>query len=126
MPYVWCLLIDKEHKPSFGEPFSVYKSDASCTIHDVKASLKSGDNKNDFRYCSANRIEIWRCNAVKLSSKDPLTRLKELLTHVNFPDDSEDSSEERPGASHVQHLGAGQTLGEIGLEDDEVLLVLVP
>jgi hypothetical protein len=121
MPDVWCLLIDRNHKPSFGEPINEHLYKDSYTIHDLKYRLKNGDNKSDFQHHTANRIEIWRCNAVKLSNKVSLTRLKELLSHVNFSDGSE---EERH--HDVQHLGAGQTIGEIGLEDDELLLVVVP
>jgi len=124
MPYIWCLLIDKEHKPSFGAPFNQYVTNDSSTIHDLKRNLKGGDNKNDFQYGPANRIDVWRCKSVKLSPKDSLTRLKSLLSDVNFSDDSEASSEERPG--DVQHLTAGQTFSEIGLEDDELLVVMVP
>ncbi|KAI9451176.1 hypothetical protein BJY52DRAFT_1191181 [Lactarius psammicola] len=113
---IWCLLIDRDHNPSFGEPFpqALYDDDV---IHHLKGRLKSGENERDFRYQPANRIEIWKCKTLKLSPKDSLNRLKELLSNIKFSDDED---------SDVEHLVAGQSVMELGIKDDELLLVLVP
>ena len=118
MPYAykWFLLIDHNYKPNFGDPFSEWVPE-NCSVHDLKMKLKDGDNKSDFSHCPANRLRIWKCKTLKLSHKDPLYRLNELLSNIRFSD-GEDSD--------VQLLAAGQTMEELGLKDDELLLVVAP
>ena len=117
MPFVWCLLIDRDHEPSFGEPIFEWAMHTD-SIHQLKLKLKMGDNNGDFDSDSpANRIEIWKCKTLKLSHKDTLTRLKGPLSKIKFSEDED---------GDVQLLAAGQSMRELGLEADELLLVVVP
>jgi hypothetical protein len=113
---VWFLLIDHDHKPSFGDPISELAYDEE-TIHKLKLRLKEGNNKIDFCGGPANRIEIWKCTTLKLSHKDTLNRLKQLLSNITFSD-GEDSD--------IQLLAAGQSVTEVGLKHGELLLAVVP
>ena len=116
MGYIWCLLIDRDHKPTFGDPIPEWVSDTD-SIHQLKLRLKQGNNKEDFYGPPANRIQIWRCKSPKLSPKVSLNHLKEIISNIKFSDGDD---------SDVQLLSAGQSVAELGLKDDELLLVAVP
>ena len=116
---VWCLLIDHNHKPTFGEPFPLFiRPDGR--IHELKIKIRSIPSAYEARpnlQVSTNRIEIWRCKNMKLSAKDSFGLTKKKLRKFKF---SEDES------SDVQHLGVAQRIKELQLGDDELLLALVP
>ena len=116
MGYIWCVLIDHDHKPTFGDLISEWVSDGD-SIHQLKLKLKKGNNEEDFYGPPANRIQIRRCKSPKLSLKVSLNHLKEILSNIKFSDGDD---------SDVQLLSAGQRYAELGLKDDELLLVAVP
>lgn len=66
---------------------------------------------------TTNRIEIWKCKNLKLSAKDSFGLTKKQLRKFKFSDDE---------SSDVQHLGVAQRVRELQLEDNELLLALVP
>ncbi|KAI9451174.1 hypothetical protein BJY52DRAFT_1191179 [Lactarius psammicola] len=111
---VWCLFIDHDHKPIFGEPFpvSIRHDD---TIHELKIRIMSGcSRKARFAFTVPSEIGIWQCK--RLSAKYPLNLTKKLLSDLKFSDDED---------SDVQQLGVAQKVIELRLEDDEILLALV-
>jgi len=111
---VWCLLIDHEHKPTFGEPFPV-DLNHDDTIHQLKIKIRWGPNSDDL-HGTANRIEIWKCKSLKLSAKDSFDQTKEQLGDNGFSGDWN---------SHFQHFGVAQRVMELQLED-ELLLAIGP
>lgn len=116
---VWCLLIDSDHNPTFGEPFPVLIR-GDQTTHDLKIKICSRPNSPESRpdlQVSPNQIEIWKGKTLKLSAKDSFSRAKQLLRNVHFFD-SENSV--------VQHVGVAQRIGGLALKDGELLLALVP
>ncbi|KAH8986418.1 hypothetical protein EDB86DRAFT_2832709 [Lactarius hatsudake] len=48
---VWCLVIDSDHKPTFGEPFPVVV-DQNSTIHELKSSIvpRNHPTGSDFKF----------------------------------------------------------------------------
>ncbi|KAH9032111.1 hypothetical protein EDB84DRAFT_1676627 [Lactarius hengduanensis] len=116
MGKVWCLLIDHELKPTFGEPLSEW-SELNDTIHDLKIKIKKGASYGDLVHITANRMQIWKCKSLKLSANDPFRRTRKLLKNIKFSYDEN---------SNVQHLAPAQVVMDLGPADDELLLVLVP
>jgi len=116
MGKVWCLLIDHELKPSFGEPLFEWLG-PDGTIHDLKMEIRRGASSDDLFPIIANRLQIWKCKSLKLSANDPFRRTKKLLNKLKFSYDEN---------SDVQHLAPAQIVKDLGLEGDEVLLVVVP
>jgi len=112
---VWCLVIDRRYNPTFGEPFpvSIRHDD---TIHDLKIKISKAPHRPDF-IVDTNSIEIWKCKSLKLSAKDSFGQMKKQLGNLAFSDGED---------SHVQHLGAAQRVMELQLEDNEILLAVVP
>ncbi|KAH9173940.1 hypothetical protein EDB89DRAFT_2068174 [Lactarius sanguifluus] len=103
---VWCLLIDEDHEPNFGEPFSVsiFRSD---TIHELKVKILMTWNRHKLSHIPPNDLEIWKCKSLELSS---------TMSTVT-----------RDVAANVQHLGVAQRMMEFSnLGDDEIWLVVVP
>ncbi|KAH9077537.1 hypothetical protein EDB83DRAFT_2311278 [Lactarius deliciosus] len=96
---IWCLVIDSDHKPTFGEPFPVVV-DQNSTIHELKLSIVPRNHPTGrfFRTLPSD-IGIWRCKG--LSAKYPLNRVKKLLSDFKFSDDE-------PEDSDVQQLGVAQ------------------
>src|ERR1700761_507009 len=120
---VWCLLIDHNHEPTFGEPFpvSMYSED---TTHDLKMKISKGQGRGTqsspewpFVQFATNKIKIWKCKVLKLSAKDPFGLTTNRLHNFKFSDDED---------SDVQHLGVAQRMRELGIEDNELLLAMVP
>ncbi|KAH9173925.1 hypothetical protein EDB89DRAFT_2068158 [Lactarius sanguifluus] len=64
-----------------------------------------------------NSIQIWKCKSLKLSAKDSFGQTTKQVSDLRFSDEE---------GSHVQHLGAAQRMMELQLEDNEILLALVP
>ena len=118
---VWCLLIDNDHKPIFGEPFPMSMR-LDDTIHELKKKIGHGGYGTDkFPDVSPNELEIWKCKAFsrKLSANDSFGRTKKYLGDFRFSDDEHDYSD-------VEHLGVTRLLVELPLEPGELLLVLMP
>ncbi|KAH9028609.1 hypothetical protein EDB85DRAFT_2291195 [Lactarius pseudohatsudake] len=113
MGKVWCLLIDHELKPTFGEPLSEW-SELNDTIHDLKIKIKKGASYRDLVHITANRMQIWKCKKLKLSANDPFRQTRKLLKNIKFSYDEN---------SNVQHLAPAQVVMDLGLADDELLLV---
>jgi hypothetical protein len=110
----WCLLIDHDHKPTFGEPFYVpIKYDD--TIHDLKVKLKLVWDK--IPHITPNEVEIWRCKTLRLSATDSFSRTKKQLGDVKFDGDEN---------SDAEHLGVAWMVMGLGLQQGEILLALVP
>ena len=90
---VWCLFIDKDHNPTFGEPFPVLIRDDQTT-HDLKTKIyetpHSPKSQPHMKF-STNQIEIWKGKSLKTFS-----RTKELLHNVHFYDNE---------SSAVQQVG---------------------
>jgi hypothetical protein len=115
---VWCLLIDHDHKPAFGEPFPVSIS-PDDTVHDLKKKIKAGYDK--LPNISPNELEVWKGKGFprSLSAKYSFGLTKKSLGNFAFCEDGH-------GYSDVQHLVVTQLLVELSLESGELLLVLVP
>ena len=113
---VWCLLIDHNCQPTFGEPFPVFII-VGETVHEIKTKIVDHRESRPDIKVSTNKIEIWKCKKFKLSAKDSFSLIKSQLCNLKFSDDED---------SDVQHLGAAQRTTEFELEDRELLLVLVP
>ena len=111
---VWCLLLDHDHMSTFGEPFPV-TIDNDDTIHQVKTMIKVWWIK--LPDVTPNHIEIWKCKTSKLSANDSFSLTKRKIGNFKFDDDEN---------SDVEHLGAARRVMEIGLEDCELLLALIP
>ena len=108
---VWCLLIDPDHKPSFGEPFPV-PTRLVDKVHELKIKIRNERNSNLYPICTfPNRIEIWKCASPKLSAKDSFYQTKEILDEINFSGNWK---------GHVQHLGPAQKAKELELEDNSL------
>lgn len=58
---IWCLLIDHDHKSTFGEPFPVSISHGD-TIHKLKIKIWGAPNSPDL-VVTTNSIEIWKCKS---------------------------------------------------------------
>ncbi len=101
--------------PTFGEPFPE-KLHHDDTIHQLKIKIRIGWNKTNLAHLIPNEIEIWRCKTSKLSANDSFDRTKKTLSRLEFDDEDGD----------VQHLGVAQRVTELKLQDDELLLALVP
>ena len=116
---VWCLLIDSDHNPTFGEPFPVLIRDDQTT-HDLKIKICGTPNSpksQPHMKFSTNQIEIWKGKSLKLSANDSFSRTKQLLRNVHFFDSQN---------SVVQHVGVAQKMKNLALKDGELLLALVP
>ena len=116
---VWCLLIDRNHRATFGEPFPVYIR-GDQTTHDLKIRISTQPGSPETRVdlpVSTNQIEIWKCKSLKLSSRDSFGRTKQQLRSFKFSEDDN---------SDAQHIGVSQKMRELALQDNELLLVLVP
>ncbi|KAN0139386.1 hypothetical protein V8E53_002887 [Lactarius tabidus] len=113
---VWCLLIDHDHKPAFGEPFPVSIS-PDDTVHDLKKKIKAGYDK--LPNISPNELEVWKGKGFprSLSAKCSFGLTKKSLGNFAFCEDGH-------GYSDVQHLVVTQLLVELSLESGELLLVL--
>ncbi|KAH8984839.1 hypothetical protein EDB92DRAFT_1818905 [Lactarius akahatsu] len=119
----WCLVIDHDHCPTFGEPFPVTVRHDD-TIHDLKVKIMGTSGLPDLhRFTTANRIEIWMYfsseSGSKLSAKDCFHQTGRIICEVEF---SESDDELRD----VCHLGAARKVIDLELEEDEILLALVP
>ncbi|KAI9438122.1 hypothetical protein H4582DRAFT_2057606 [Lactarius indigo] len=108
---VWCLVIDRDHKPALWEPFPVAIHQDN-TIHELKIKIISVWRRRQLVYTDPSEIGIWQCK--RLSAKIPLNRMKKLLSDLKFSDDED---------SDVQQLGVAQKVMELELKDDEILLV---
>ncbi|KAH9060291.1 hypothetical protein EDB87DRAFT_1577040 [Lactarius vividus] len=121
---IWCLVIDHEHNPTFGEPFpvTVHYDD---TIHDLKIKIMGTQHSPDLHrvVVSTNSIEIWKGGGLKststFSARNCLHQTGMQICELDF-------SESDDGPRDVWHLGAGQKLVDLELEDNEILLALVP
>ena len=114
---VWCLLIDRNHRATFGEPFPVYIR-GDQTTHDLKIRITTRPGLPETRVdlpVSTNQIEIWKCKSLKLSSRDSFGRTKQKLCSFKFSEDDD---------SDAQHIGVSQMVRELALQDNELLLVL--
>ena len=111
----WCLLIDHNCKPTFGEPFPVNMYPGQ-TVHEIKKKIRAVDELPDIKVAT-NKIEVWRCKKLKLFANASFSLIKNQLCNLKFSDDED---------SDVQHLGAAQMMMELELESREILLVLVP
>jgi hypothetical protein len=113
---VWCLLIDHDHKPIFGEPFpvTIHHED---TIHDLKIKLRVMWESIHF---APNEVEIWKCKTSKLSANDSFTRMKKQLGGLNFDGDEN---------SDAEHLGVARMVmaltGFNGFQQGELFLAVV-
>ena len=112
---IWCLLLDHNHEPTFGEPFPVSINHPD-TIHDVKIKIKTSSDRFRFHHFIANDIEIWKCKSFKLSANDSFGQTKKKLGHFKFDDENSD----------VEHLGVARAVMEMGLMHGELLLALIP
>ncbi|KAI9438120.1 hypothetical protein H4582DRAFT_2057604 [Lactarius indigo] len=120
---LWCLAIDHNHNPNFGEPFPVTVG-RDDTIHDLKIKIMGTQHSPDLhRVVVTNSIEIWHCDSSKsdskLSAKEYFHQTERKIRELNF---SESDDEPRD----VWHLGAAQKVVDLELEDNEILLALVP
>ncbi|KAH8986416.1 hypothetical protein EDB86DRAFT_2832017 [Lactarius hatsudake] len=120
----WCLVIDDDHRPTFGEPFPVTVRHDD-TIHDLKIKIMGTPHSPDLHRFTTNSIEIWMyfspesLAGSKLSAKDCFHQTRMKICEVEF---SESDDEPRD----VWHLGAGRKVIDLELEEDEILLALVP
>ncbi|SRR6266702_3880194 len=113
---IWCLINDHDHKPSFGDPFpeKVHRDD---TIHDLKMKIKAGESSSDVAHVDSDKLEMWKCNSLKLTGKYPIGRIEKLLSNVKFSDDKN---------GEIQRLPTSARVIQLKLEDDGLLLVRVP
>ncbi len=86
------------------------------TIHTLKIKIWAAEHSPDL-IVNTNAIEIWACESLKLSAKDSFGQMKMELGHVEFSEDDD---------SPVRHLGAAQRVMDVPLEDNEILLAVVP
>ncbi|KAH9026594.1 hypothetical protein EDB85DRAFT_2276364 [Lactarius pseudohatsudake] len=116
---IWCLLIDEDHEPIFGEPFpvSIRHDD---TIHEIKVKIQMMWNRHKLSHIPPNDLEIWRCKSLELSARDSFDLTKKQLDELKFFDD-----EDSDVTPNVQHLGVAQRMTEFS-RDDEIWLVVVP
>jgi hypothetical protein len=118
---VWCLLIDHQYKPTFGEPFPVTINKLSGTTHEVKINIcvppKSTSERRPHLKVATNKVEIWKCKDLKLSAKDSFGQIQMQLDKFRFSYDE---------LSDAQHLGVAQMIRELELEDCELLLARIP
>ncbi|KAH9077532.1 hypothetical protein EDB83DRAFT_2514239 [Lactarius deliciosus] len=118
---VWCLLIDEDHEPDFGEPFpvSIRHDD---TIHELKVKIQMMWNRHKLSHIPPNDLEIWKCKSLELSARDSFDLTKSQLDGLTFFND-----EHSDVTANVQHLGVAQRMTEFSnLGDDEIWLVVVP
>ena len=111
---VWCLLIDHDLKPTFGEPFPVAIRSAD-EVHDLKTKIRQVCDK--IYHLAPNEVEIWKCKSIKLSAIDSFGLTKKQLNNFKFSDDEN---------SDVDHLGAAREMIGLGLQYGELLLAVVP
>ncbi|KAH9077535.1 hypothetical protein EDB83DRAFT_2514242 [Lactarius deliciosus] len=120
----WCLVIDYDHLPTFGEPFPVTVRHDD-TVHDLKIKIMGTPHSPNLHRFTTNSIEIWMYSSLesgsKLSSKDCFHQTGVKICEVDFSE-SDDGSEPRD----VWHLGVGRKVIDLELEEDEILLALVP
>jgi hypothetical protein len=124
---VWCLLIDRDYKASFGEPFPVSDIRPDDTIYDLKNKIKSGLEYDELSGISPNKMEIWKCyggSAKKLCAYDSFGETKKALDSLKFSDERYSNGRIRT-ASQVQHLGVAQSVAQLPLEPDELLFVRI-
>ncbi|KAH9173923.1 hypothetical protein EDB89DRAFT_2228399 [Lactarius sanguifluus] len=119
----WCLFIDHDHDPTFGEPFPVTVRHDD-TIHDLKIKIMGTPyySPNLHRFTTANCIEIWKYSPEsdsKLSAKDCFHQTGRTICEVEFSESDEEPRD-------VWHLGAARKVVDLDLEEDEILLALVP
>ncbi|KAH9026597.1 hypothetical protein EDB85DRAFT_1892473 [Lactarius pseudohatsudake] len=119
----WCLVIDHDHCPTFGEPFPVTVRHDD-TIHDLKKKIMGTPDSPDLhRFTTANSIEIWKYASSesdsKLSARDCFHQTGRKICEVEFSESDEEPRD-------VWHLGAAQMVIDLGLDEDEILLALVP
>ncbi|KAH9032116.1 hypothetical protein EDB84DRAFT_1578651 [Lactarius hengduanensis] len=119
---VWCLLIDENHEPIFGEPFPVSIRHDDM-IHELKVKIQMMWNRSKLSHIPPNDLEIWKCKSLELSARDSFDLTKNQLDGLKFFDD-EDS--DVTANIQVQHLGVAQRMTEFSRDDDEIWLVVVP
>ncbi|KAH8986414.1 hypothetical protein EDB86DRAFT_3246109 [Lactarius hatsudake] len=118
---IWCLLIDEDHEPDFGEPFpvSIRHDD---TIHELKVKIQMMWGRHKLSHIPPNDLEIWKCKSLELSARDSFDLTKNQLVDLK-PFDDEDSDV----TANIQHLGVAQRMTEFSnRRDDEIWLVVVP
>ncbi|KAF8261044.1 hypothetical protein EI94DRAFT_1789661 [Lactarius quietus] len=118
---VWCLLLDNNFKPSFGEPFPV-TIDYDGSIHGVKIMISGTAEPPRSRPhldVFANKIEIWKCKRLKLYANAAFGQIKIHLATFRF---SYDETQNRD----AQHLGVAQKIRELELANYELLLARMP
>ncbi|KAH8984842.1 hypothetical protein EDB92DRAFT_1463746 [Lactarius akahatsu] len=118
---VWCLLIDEDHEPIFGEPFpvSIRHDD---TIHELKVKIQMMWDRHKLSHIPPNDPEIWKCKSLELSARDSFDLTKSQLDDLKFFFD-----EDSDVPANVQHLGVAQRMTEFSnRRDDEIWLVVVP
>jgi hypothetical protein len=118
---VWCVLLDNNFKPSFGEPFPVTIG-YDGTTHEVKIRISGPPEPPQSRphlNVVANKIEIWKCKSLKLSAKAAFGQIKMHLHNFHFSYDETQNHD-------AQHVGVAQMIRELELENYELLLARMP
>ena len=106
-PKVWCLTIDHENKPIGG----LFKVNGEGDIIDLKEKVK--ENRSTWKDVNANQLVVWRCKETQELDDADREQL-ELRVRAVFFDNK------------VTKLGERQTIEELKLSDEEILLVQVP
>ena len=114
---VQCLLIDREHKPAFGDVFSV-EVHSNATIEKLRDAIKESTVRRptiQHMDIDAVMLTVWRCSDPKLLSTMNRTRLGKKLHDIDLTDETK-----------VKELAAGAAIKDLHLSDGELLLVQLP
>ncbi|KAL5512425.1 hypothetical protein ACEPAG_3417 [Sanghuangporus baumii] len=109
---IWCLLIDREKKDTFGDAFSIIVG-PDARIEDLKEKAKEkrpvvlGNVDLPF-------LTVWRCMNPILLVEVEWAQLQKDLSNVDFTD-----------RTKIKRLGSGQKITTLG-SSEEILLIEVP
>ena len=110
---VWCLLIDHDHKPTFGEPFPV-SIRLVDTIHELKIRI-CAEQRSFTTQTVPNCMEIWKFKSSSLSAKESFDETEVKILRISST-----------WSNQVQHLGVALKVKELELRINEILLAVIP
>jgi len=106
---IWCLLIDYDTSP-IENLFDVKADNISSLTRAVKEA-----RSNKLRDIPASRLTVWQCKSSRLSADVEVEDLEEFIATIDFSN-----------KDNVFRVPAGKKLVDLGLAENEILLVEVP
>jgi hypothetical protein len=111
---IWFILVDHQRQLRFGEASSLVVS-ADTDVENLTKMIKENNEKYLAPFMH-NELVVWKYDHKELSAKSPLRKLQQIVDQVEFSGDS----------ANLTYLSPVDTMMEIDIPENRVLLVQVP